>query len=75
MTSGNDRYKVTTMNWKKIILEIMESDERSESYVARKVGSSQSAISRLKLGQTKEPFYEVGLRLVKLHKKLKGRLK
>lgn len=72
LTSGNTNDKVRTMNWKKITQELLDSG-LTEEELAQKVGSSQSAINRLKKEQTKEPYYEMGFKMIVLHKKIKDK--
>lgn len=56
------------MNFSKIIKEVLAGHQMSESDLARELGISQPSVHRLKTGETKEPSYRIGAKLVDLHK-------
>lgn len=60
------------MDWKKIISEIIWIEEITEKELSRTLITpvTQSALNRLKQGQTRMPHYDLGNELIKRHKKL-----
>lgn len=62
-----DRYDVG-MDWNLIIDELKAAGFTQE-LIADRVGCSQNAISELRLGYTKQPFYPLGAALIDLHKR------
>ena len=57
--------------WKKLIEELVRTglreDEIADRIKASGVETTQASINRLKWGETKNPRYELGQALIKLH--------
>lgn len=65
------RYLDPTMNWKALIQEILESG-MTQAEVAKLIGCGQSYVSDLANGKRgKSMSYEIGARLIQLHKRMK----
>lgn len=56
------------MDWKSIISELESVPGMSRQRLAEIAGLSASAIRELANGNTKQPGYDAGVRLVALHK-------
>jgi predicted XRE-type DNA-binding protein len=57
------------MNWTKLIKELNELGI-SQSAIARAVGLSQPSVNMLAAGKTKRVYYEEGVALLALYKKV-----
>lgn len=60
--------RMTTVDWPKIILSLRGAG-LSRPAIARKAGVAPNTISAYQSGQTREPPYSVGVRLIELHQK------
>ena len=57
------------MNWKKLISEIQAAGH-SQGWIASELGIKQPSVSDIANGNTKEPKWVVGNKLVKLHRRV-----
>lgn len=55
------------MDWKKIIVEILEYQKINQTELAKKVGVDKSYIAQIKLGWRGEPKYTIATKLLELH--------
>lgn len=53
---------------KKILSDILE--KQNQAQIAKKIGVTQGYISHLMLGRRKKPSFEIGLKIIELHKQL-----
>lgn len=60
-----------TMDWKNIIRQLIESGMKQQQ-IADAVGANQSVISDLANGNTTNPRYSTGAKLIALHKRRKA---
>jgi len=56
---------IRPMNWNKVINDIIESG-LSEAAIAKKVGTNQPTINRIKSGVTTKVEYSLGVRILSL---------
>jgi len=54
------------MNWKTVIADIQRHGQMTQPQIAKAVGCSQTAVSELSLGKTKQPNYQLGASLLSL---------
>ena len=59
--------KIPSTDFKRIIIDLV-SVGWNERALGRKFGVTQPTISQLKTGKTKQPKYDLGAALVRLHK-------
>lgn len=57
------------MDWSQIINDMVEAGQR-EVDIALYCQTSSNAIHKIKTGKTKQPYADIGLKLVELHKKI-----
>jgi transcriptional regulator with XRE-family HTH domain len=63
------------MDWKTIITDIKIGLGMTQVQIAHRVGISQTSVSELENGKTKEPGYAIGRSLVDLHRRARRKLK
>jgi hypothetical protein len=56
-------------DWAQLIIDMVEAGQR-EVDIALYCQTSSNAIHKIKTGKTKQPFADVGLKLVELHRKV-----
>ncbi len=57
--------------WKKLISEILQSEDYTIERIAEDVGVTGSCIHRIIDGRTKQPSYRIGTRLLVLHMRVR----
>jgi len=57
------------MNWKNIIQDLIDNGY-SQKAIGETSGLSQASVSDLYVGKTKSTYYEAGVKLIALHKRV-----
>lgn len=65
---------ISVMNWPELLQDLRAAD-MTQAQIASFAGAHQSTISDLATKRTKEPSFEIGNKLLTLHKRVQRRAK